>query len=1155
MAELSIYYSPQVLFWTLSASLVAIVVSYISRISGLRWFTKGLSKTKNAGIKAVRALPGSWYLSKEMYELERRAIFSKKWLLTTHKIRLPNEGDWLRYQVAGFDFVIAKDRTGAINAFHNVCRHRAFPVVTKDEGNNSVLACKYHNWTYALNGKLTKAPSYQDVEGFDKSQNGLFPIHVHIDTNGFIWVNLESKDKPTTAWEDDYKGIDRQARFKAYDFDNYKFDHIWQMEGEYNWKLLGDNYNECYHCPTTHPDIPTVADLSAYAVRTENSYVQHLGNPTPEQIARGFNVAATFYFPNASMNVSPHFFFIQRFIPKSPNTSIMYYEVFRNKDSSDEDFQVINDIYKRIMSEDKYLCANAHKNIQAGVFVNGELHPRMEQGPLYFQKLCRDLVTSHHEQEKKAGQEIWPARQKLSGDSKDSEQDLDFCSSLDSSKSSGISSTNHLKTGYVEEEAVPAMEGGKCRQSLPLDQNWYPHHPDGLELEGKPYRRFRRDGRLNLVCPTLKPRHRCYLTFVTRSQDAANPPHDNKAARLSTSVPLRRPLTTWFSPAVGFLETSLGLMTPPGESTNLRGRRRSHHACLPCRPDYSKQKSRDQSHEGNAEDSEVSDSPAPACEQQGYPDRRLSTALSESENSDTRPGSADISCGLRLYFKYCHRQPIWCFEREDVNNYSSLSHELVCSILCLTARFSNNRDRLQLYGHNVRPLIMLRIANDGNINLGQFHVGLALQLCRSAMLDLESAYAMDDPTAERKKRLFWSLQLLEKFYGRQTGLPSVPTETGRSSYSSSGGGQRLLSELNSTMPALPTENHGSSKPHEPGIWNTGVHLGWVWSRVRKFVSDCAHNIIKEPWRHDSTYDSVKFYARTVEELRRNHDYWAPWLKEQFTYHAIPTVLNHPFLYIVGAQHNPNLAIPNTFWKRSSELALLHATWIVRMIDMIVDKQVQLVDPFLGHVAAIAATVHLYYSCAAAAGLKQKSKTDFAKYNMIRIAGGYQNMDMDEWIPSKLYLSVPLMWDILQFSCVTDHKDIPVVDLLHPSIAPRVPQEDLGENSTLEIDVATSPEIKVDTADGGQDAPSLSRRAHVKPDQAEVPRQAVWHEAPFEPSDNLTFNTTPWLYADPSQFVSLGDLGWLDSQSAMPDTEKDAPWWEGGNLSNVQFSQF
>ncbi|KAI0811772.1 hypothetical protein GGR55DRAFT_641748 [Xylaria sp. FL0064] len=712
-------------------------------------------------------------------------------------------------------------------------------------------------------------------------------------------------------------------------------------------------------------------------------------------------------------------------------------------------------------------------------------------------------------------------------------------------------------------------------------------------------------------------------------------------------------------------------MTPPGEGSSSRGRRRSHHACLPCRrkktrcpgekpacssctrlkqpcsyspllkspsrggpseerlatleekldlilkghlPEYTRRTSREQPSENIAEGSDTTGSPAPVPEQQNYPDRNVSTSLSDTEGSDTRPGPADIATGIHLYFKYCHRQPIWCFEREDINNYSSLPHELVCSILCLTARFSNKRDQLQLYGHNVRPLIMLRIANgtvvletieslcllsysffiDGNINLGQFHVGLALQLCRSAMLDLESAYNADDPAKERKRRLFWSLQLLEQFYGRQTGLPSVPTDVGPSSYSPCGGGQRLLSEMNSTRPALPTEIQGSSESCEPGIWNTGIHLGWVWSRVRKFVSDCAHNILKEPWRHDSTYavvqsdfmetenripmchryDSVKFYARTVEELRRNHDYWAPWLKEQFTYHVIPTVLNHPFLYIVGAQHNPNLAIPNTFWKRSSELALLHATWIVRMIDMIVDKQVQLVDPFLGHVAAIAATVHLYYCCAAAAGLKQKSKTDFAKCrrflkgfcsfspacaaldrnldNITRIAGGYQSVDMDEWIPSKLYLSVPLMWDILQFNCVTDCKGIPTVDLLHDSIMSRMPEEDLGESSTLEIDVATSPEIKIDTASGGQDAPSLSRRAHVNPNHPETSGQTDWNEASLEPSDNLTFNTTPWLYADPSQFVSLGDLGWLDSQST--DTG-GAPWWEGGALSNVRFSQF
>ncbi|KAH0841543.1 naphthalene 1,2-dioxygenase subunit alpha [Fonsecaea pedrosoi] len=379
----------------------------------------------------VRALPASWYTSQEMYELERRAIFSRKWLLITHKLRLANPGDWLRYDVAGFQFILCQDRDGNINGFHNVCRHRAFPIVTEEKGHNNIFACKYHGWSYGLNGKLAKAPEYQDLPGFDKSQNGLLPIHTHIDHNGFIWVNLDGGVKPEIAWNDDFEGVDKQARFEHYNFDEYQFDHSWEMEGEYNWKILADNYNECYHCKTTHPDIPTIADLSSYGVATKGGHIQHFGNPTPEQIARGLRVAATYFFPNASLNVSPHFFFIQRFVPSGPVKSTMRYEVYRNKNSSDEDFELVNQIYKRIMSEDKYLCVNTQKNLNAGVFVNGELHPRMEKGPLFFQKSVRDLVQAHHKRETEAHEEIWPARQTLPKADVTSQKDVAFCSAVD----------------------------------------------------------------------------------------------------------------------------------------------------------------------------------------------------------------------------------------------------------------------------------------------------------------------------------------------------------------------------------------------------------------------------------------------------------------------------------------------------------------------------------------------------------------------------------------------------------------------------------------------------------------------------------------------------------------------------------------------------
>ncbi|KAJ5569473.1 uncharacterized protein N7459_008903 [Penicillium hispanicum] len=312
--------------------------------------------------KPVRALPASWYTSQDMYELERRSIFSRKWLLTTHKHRVPNAGDWVRYEATGYEFIILKDQQGNINAFHH---------------------------------------------------DDFFPIHVHIDRNGFIWVNLDSAETPEVAWKDDFDGVDEQPRFDYYNFEDYAFDHTWDMEGAFNWKILADNYNECYHCQVAHPDIPTIADLHSYYVKTKDGHIQHYGAQRQDQIDKGFRIATTYFWPNASCNVSPNFFFMQRFTPISPSKSVMRYEVYRHKDATDEDFNLISDMYKRIMAEDKYLCINTQKNLNAGVFVNGELHPEMEKGPLHFQTTVRDVVTEHRRKEQATGHEIWPAQERV----------------------------------------------------------------------------------------------------------------------------------------------------------------------------------------------------------------------------------------------------------------------------------------------------------------------------------------------------------------------------------------------------------------------------------------------------------------------------------------------------------------------------------------------------------------------------------------------------------------------------------------------------------------------------------------------------------------------------------------------------------------------
>ncbi|KAF2648913.1 ISP domain-containing protein [Lophiostoma macrostomum CBS 122681] len=380
---------------------------------------------------AIRALPANWYTSKEMYELERRSIFSRKWLLMTHQVRVKEPGSFVRYNVAGYDFVLTRDRNGTINAFHNVCRHRAYPVVESTEGNAKILSCRYHGWSYGLNGKLAKAPGFNDLD-FDKNQNGLFPIHVRIDANGFVWINMDSKDTPEVAWEDDFGGVDEQDRFKNYNFADYVFDHTWAIDAKYNWKIAADNYNECYHCKTTHPDLPSIANLETYDVHPKAGHIDHDAATTDKQRAEGLCVASTYYFPNASMTVTPHFFFMQKFLPINPTETHVLYEVYRNKNSPEDEFQRINKMYKRVMNEDKPLCDLAQKNLSAGVFINGELHPKMEKGPLYFQKQCREVVTEHHKREKKEGKEYWPAKQILptSGNASASKEDEDFCSGL-----------------------------------------------------------------------------------------------------------------------------------------------------------------------------------------------------------------------------------------------------------------------------------------------------------------------------------------------------------------------------------------------------------------------------------------------------------------------------------------------------------------------------------------------------------------------------------------------------------------------------------------------------------------------------------------------------------------------------------------------------
>jgi phenylpropionate dioxygenase-like ring-hydroxylating dioxygenase large terminal subunit len=267
----------------------------------------GISDSKGPVPKSEpdRGIPASWYRSAELYQLERRSIFSRQWILMTHRLRFSEAGDFMSLTYGGFPFFLIKDRDGNIRGFHNACRHRAYPVVEKPSGRAQALSCKYHGWSYGFKGNLAKAPRFDTVEGFDKSQHGLFPIHVHVDKVGFVWVNLQAGDVDV-KWEDKFAGVDEAERMTQFEFtDVYAYDHVWEMDLDANWKSVMENYNECYHCTTAHPLIAGVSDISKYRVEPNKGCLEHtIINKKAAEEEDEFRRSITFLYPSTSVTVT-----------------------------------------------------------------------------------------------------------------------------------------------------------------------------------------------------------------------------------------------------------------------------------------------------------------------------------------------------------------------------------------------------------------------------------------------------------------------------------------------------------------------------------------------------------------------------------------------------------------------------------------------------------------------------------------------------------------------------------------------------------------------------------------------------------------------------------------------------------------------------------
>ena len=226
------------------------------------------------GWKEGTTIPLEYYVDEKHYVNDERFLAENFWFMIDHHSRIPKPGDYFIYEFGRGDSVIVlRNTAGEVKAFHNICRHRGsrlcqhgFDEVRPTEalpdgkpadkvlsmvqqgpsGNAPVFRCVYHAWTYDLDGKLVAYPTGMPAN-FDASQHGLHPVHLRM-VQGFIWVSLASKEPPEfDPWIGNWKGV--ADRFKMEDL---KIGTRLKAPTKANWKLVIENFRECYHCYPSH---------------------------------------------------------------------------------------------------------------------------------------------------------------------------------------------------------------------------------------------------------------------------------------------------------------------------------------------------------------------------------------------------------------------------------------------------------------------------------------------------------------------------------------------------------------------------------------------------------------------------------------------------------------------------------------------------------------------------------------------------------------------------------------------------------------------------------------------------------------------------------------------------------------------------------------
>ena len=346
-------------------------------------------------------LPADWYTDPHIFAQEKTRIFRHSWQYVGLTEQVAQPGDFFTCTLGDVPIVVTRDESGTLRAFINICRHRGSELVLQECGQRKTLQCHYHAWTYNLDGSLRSAPGMKDEIGFDPAQFSL--RGAQLSTWGpFIFVN---PDQNAASFQSVLGELPQLLAATGLRLNEIKRRRRHTYEIAANWKIVLDNYLECYHCPVAHPGFSALIDTTNYTV-TEYEYFSTQGGPKKEDAKAGRTAAfATngevkegFYaylWPNFTLNLypGPGSVSLNLFLPIAIDRTLAIFDYCFVDEITPRDEENFAQFIDQVQREDIVLCESVQRGLSSGFFEQGKLMLSRENGLRHFQKLVYRTLT------------------------------------------------------------------------------------------------------------------------------------------------------------------------------------------------------------------------------------------------------------------------------------------------------------------------------------------------------------------------------------------------------------------------------------------------------------------------------------------------------------------------------------------------------------------------------------------------------------------------------------------------------------------------------------------------------------------------------------------------------------------------------------------